>query len=177
MIGKPSLLLMMTGTAALSIVAHAAAAMSAPQEQPPATRMGESIKQSMQERDQAAVRRQRALDLREQTARATEERLKEDLSARQQAGGRPAAKQAAVADRYESLARIYQSMKPAKAARVFEKLDLDVQMRVAQNMRDRSTALILASMTPDGAARLSMALARQDGSYSTASARPARSGS
>lgn len=163
MFGRPSLLLLMSGTAALSIVAHATAALSAPQPPPPATRMGESIKQSVHERDQAAVRRQRALDLREQAARATEERLKSDLMARQ-ATRRAGAPQAEADDQYESLARIYQSMKPAKAAKVFEKLDLDVQMRVAQNMRDRATALILASMTADAAARLSMALARQDAS-------------
>lgn len=177
MFGRPSLLLLMAGTAALSIVAHAGAAMSAPQAEPPATRMGESIKQSVNERDKAAVRRQRALDLREQAARATEERLKADLAARQEASGRPGAKPVEADDQYESLARIYQSMKPAKAAKVFEKLDLDVQMRVAQNMRDRSTALILASMTPDGAAKLSMALARQDASMPRASMSPTRSGS
>jgi flagellar motility protein MotE (MotC chaperone) len=52
-------------------------------------------------------------------------------------------------------------MKPAKAAVVFEKLAMDVQMKVAQRMRERSTAMILASMTPKGAAALSMALARR----------------
>ena len=41
------------------------------------------------------------------------------------------------------------------------RLDMDVQMEVAQRMRDRSTALILAAMTPQGAAALSMALARK----------------
>ncbi|MDB5670946.1 MAG: signal peptide protein, partial [Alphaproteobacteria bacterium] len=57
--------------------------------------------------------------------------------------------------------RIYQSMKPAKAAIVFEQLAMDVQMQVAKRMRDRSTAMIMAAMTPNGAASLSMALARK----------------
>lgn len=176
MIGKPSLLMMTAGTAALSIVAHAAAAVSAPAAaEPSATRMGLSIKQSMNERDKAAAERQRALDLREQAALATEERLKADLAAReeeQRQGARAGAKSSELQgeDQYDSLARIYQSMKPAKAAKVFEKLEIDVQMRVVQRMRDRSTAQILASMSPEAAARLSMALARHGAAASAAAA-------
>ena len=157
MIGKPSLLLALAATAALSVVAHAAAIADAP----PPTRMGVSIKQSLQERDKEAARRNRALDLREQAARAAEERLKSGLQAPAQAGMRAGAKPEPQDDQFESLARIYQAMKPAKAAKVFEQLDLEVQMRVAQRMRDRSTAMILGAMTPEGAAKLSMALARR----------------
>jgi flagellar motility protein MotE (MotC chaperone) len=51
-------------------------------------------------------------------------------------------------------------MKPAKAAVVFEQLTMDVQMKVAKKMRERSAAMIMAAMTPNGAAALSMALAR-----------------
>jgi flagellar motility protein MotE (MotC chaperone) len=51
-------------------------------------------------------------------------------------------------------------MKPAKAAIVFEQLDLDVQLKVARKMRERSTGMMLAAMTPKGAARLTMAMAR-----------------
>ena len=157
MIGKPSLLLVFGGTAALSVVAHAAAVAEGPQP----TRMGMSIKQSVEERDKAAARGNRALDLREQTARAAEERLKAGLQAGQEPASRPGSKPEPLDDQFESLARIYQAMKPAKAAKVFEQLDLEVQMRVAQRMRDRSTAMILGAMTPEGAAKLSMALARR----------------
>jgi hypothetical protein len=83
-IGKPSLFLALAGTAALSVVAHAAAVAEAPQP----TRMGVSIQQSVAERDKDAARRNRALDLREQTARAAEERLKSELQARPQADAR-----------------------------------------------------------------------------------------
>jgi len=159
MAAKPSLLLALAGTAALSVVAHAAAVAEG---QPQPTRMGVAIQQSMAERDKAAARRNRALDLREQAARAAEQRLKADMQAREQAAPRvrPGAADAEPEEnQYDSLARIYQAMKPAKAARVFEQLDLGVQTKVAQKMRDRSTAMILAAMTPEGAARLSMALA------------------
>lgn len=158
MFGQPSLLLALAGTAALSMVAHAAAVAEAPA---PPTRMGVSIKQSVEERDRAAARRNRALDLREQAARAAEARLKADM----EASGPPAARTSAKADpqedQFDALARIYQAMKPVKAAKVFEQLELEVQMKVAQKMRDRSTAMILAAMSPEAAARLSMALARR----------------
>lgn len=165
MIRKPSLLVMMAMAATLSTVAQAMSAATAPPEAP-ATRLGTAIKQDMATRDQATARRNRALALREQVAKAAEERIKADLRARQEqadlaaSAAGPDGKSAAEAQ-YDNLARIYQAMKPAKAALVFEQLDMDVQMKVAQRMRDRSTAMILAAMSPAGAADLSMSLARK----------------
>ena len=50
-------------------------------------------------------------------------------------------------------------MKPAKAAVIFERLDMEVQTEVAKRMRERSTALIVSNMSPNAAVQLSMALA------------------
>ena len=50
-------------------------------------------------------------------------------------------------------------MKPAKAAPVFEQLDLEVQYLVAKKMRERSAALLMGAMSAEGAARLSMRMA------------------
>ena len=159
MIGRPSLLLLTAGASALAAVANGVQAAAPPA---PATRMGVSVGADLGARDQAAVRRSRAVDLREQAAKATEARVKADLEARDKAAAPAAGKQAAEApDQFDDLARIYQSMKPARAAVVFEQLDMDVQMKVAQKMRERSTAMIMAAMTPKGAAALSMALARK----------------
>lgn len=162
MSGKPSLLALTAVAAMLSTVAHAVTA-AAPDG--PTTRLGAAIQQDMATRDQASARRARALALREQIAKASEERIKADLRARQEQadlaanaggpGGRPAEAQ------YDDLAKIYQAMKPAKAAAVFEQLDMDVQMKVAQRMRQRSTAMILAAMSPGAATDLSMSLARK----------------
>ena len=178
MIGRPSLLMLTAAAASVAAVANGVSAASPDGAAGDAarTRLGVAIGQDMNARDQAAARRNRALDLREQAARAAEQRLKADLDARQQAaaaasqaqtgggsgggssGGGKAQEQT---DQFNDLARIYQAMKPAQAAVVFEQLDIDVQMKVAQKMRERSTALILGAMTPRGAARLSMALARR----------------
>ncbi|HEY0043624.1 MAG TPA: hypothetical protein VGB62_03650 [Allosphingosinicella sp.] len=148
------LLPLVAGMAAVTMVAHGVA-LSAPAQE---TRMGAAIKQSVRERDAAAAGRNRALDLREQAARAAEARLQAEMQARQ--GPNAAAKPAEEGESpYDGLARIYQSMKPAKAAKVFEQLELEVQVQVAQRMRDRATAAILAAMQPQFAARLSMAMA------------------
>ncbi|MEG3144375.1 hypothetical protein U1839_06875 [Sphingomonas sp. RT2P30] len=162
MIRRPSLLMLTAAAATISTLAHAVSATS-PSPEAPATRLGTAIKQDLAAHDESAARRNRALELREQVARAAEERIKADLRARQQQAdaatdsGTNAAKEA----QYDNLARIYQAMKPTKAALVFEQLDMDVQMKVAQRMRERSTAMILAAMTPGGAADLSMSLARK----------------
>ncbi|RJF86186.1 magnesium transporter [Sphingomonas cavernae] len=161
-LGRPSLLMLTAGVAGLSAIANAVA-VAAPAEQVPATRLGTSIQQSVRERDQALVQQKRALELREQAARASEERLKADMQARQSEPPRPAGSAGADAapqfEPYDELARIYQTMKPAKAALIFERLDLDVQTEVARRMRERSTALIMSNMSAGAAVQLSMALA------------------
>jgi flagellar motility protein MotE (MotC chaperone) len=164
--GRPSLLVMTAVAAGLSIFANGVtAALPALADQPQPTRLGSAIEGDLGARDAATKKRNRALDMREQAARAAEARLKADMAARQEAAAvaKPVAGAAEPSDpQYDNLARIYQAMKPARAAAVFEQLEMDVQMQVAQKMRDRSTALILASMTPQGAANLSMALARRN---------------
>ncbi|MBC7583230.1 MAG: hypothetical protein H7316_05720 [Tardiphaga sp.] len=158
---RPPRLLAVTATAAaLAIVANGVGAVT-PAIVPPATRLGVAIQQDVATQAATAAQRSRTLDLREQAARATELRLKADLAAREAAASKPdaATDAAAAGAQYNSLARVYQAMKPARAAPVFEQLGMDVQIQVARRMRDRAIAMILASMTPKGAADLSMALA------------------
>lgn len=164
---RPSLLLMTAVASALAVVANASTiASTATQSNAPRTRLGNSIEQDLAQRDAEAARRKRGLDLREQATRAAQARLEADLAARQKetevaaapgTSGPPEPPEA----QFDELARIYQAMKPKAAAVVFEQLDMEVQMKVAQRMRERSTAMIMAAMTPKGAAALSMALARK----------------
>jgi flagellar motility protein MotE (MotC chaperone) len=168
MIAKPSLLLLTAlATSAAAVAAGVEVADPGPADK---TRLGVEIAGDMSARDMAAAQRKRALDLREQAARAAEKRMKAELQtatapAASPAGGIPGAPGTPAPDEsYDTLARIYQAMKPAAAAVVFEQLDMDVQMKVAAHMRDRATGMILAAMTPKGAAALTMALARQKAS-------------
>lgn len=50
-----------------------------------------------------------------------------------------------------SLVRIYESMKPKQAARIFEELDIDILIDVAERMNERKFAPILAQMNPERA--------------------------
>lgn len=50
-----------------------------------------------------------------------------------------------------SLVRIYESMKPKQAARIFEELDIDILIDVAERMNERKFAPILAQMNPEKA--------------------------
>lgn len=157
-----SLLFLTAAAASAATVGNTVGLAAASGEQgAPRSRLGVAIADDMQQRDKAAGRRGRALDLREQAVRAAEVRLGKEAAAPPVAGPASAGGGAPAPDQFDDLARIYQAMKPAAAALVLEQLELEVQMHVAQKMRERSTALILAAMTPKGAAVLTMALARR----------------
>ncbi|WP_422058411.1 MotE family protein [Sphingomonas sp.] len=139
----------------------------------PKTRLGSQIEGEIDAAQRKEAERRRALDLREQALKAARLRLQRQqkdaetkAAAEGKAGadasapGAPDAAPAAEEKRYSDLARIFQSMKPAKAAPVFEKLSPEVQFQVAQRMRDRNAALMMQAMSPDAAATLGMALAR-----------------
>jgi flagellar motility protein MotE (MotC chaperone) len=97
------------------------------------------------DRLESATRRQRRVD---------------DLPVRRIAPGASVRQIAAApADGLTQLVRMYQSMRPKDAARIFEQLELGVQVEVASRMRERAMASILAEMNPKAAGRLTMALA------------------
>jgi flagellar motility protein MotE (MotC chaperone) len=158
---RPSLLLMTATMAGAAAVANVVAAASpAPQGK---TRLGVAIERSMRDRDQALDKRNRALDLREQAARAAEQRLHNDVKAEAEEAAAASPGSAGVKTQQDAvfgnLARIYQTMRPNKAAPIFENLALDVQVQVAKRMRERQIALIMSQMSPEAAVDLSMALA------------------
>jgi flagellar motility protein MotE (MotC chaperone) len=125
------------------------------------------LQDSLGKRDRDAAAERRKLEMREQAVRAGETRLAGQLQGQQQAQangcraagrpGQPGQDQPEVP--YDTLAQIYQRMKPQRAAPIFEKLDLEVQTQVARRMRDSVTAQIMSYMTPSSAVELSMALA------------------
>lgn len=58
----------------------------------------------------------------------------------------------------ESLVKIYETMKPKEAARIFEELELPVLLDVIQKMKETKTAPILAAMDPVKAKQVTSAL-------------------
>lgn len=59
-----------------------------------------------------------------------------------------------------SLVKIYESMKPKDAAIIFEDLDLDILLDVAERMKERKLAPIMAKMAPAKAREMTVELAR-----------------
>lgn len=131
----------------------------------PTSRLGASIRDNLADRDRAAAEQKRRAQLQQQAIQAAETRLREQLAAaKPQAGapgvGAPGAAAGEQADEaINNLARIYQAMKPAKAAVVMEKLTIDMQVKISRQIRERSMGLIMGAMSSDGAAKLSAALA------------------
>lgn len=63
----------------------------------------------------------------------------------------------------ESLVKIYETMKPKEAARIFEELDMPVLLGVVEKMKETKTAPILAAMDPLKAKELTSALIERRG--------------
>jgi len=64
-------------------------------------------------------------------------------------------------DRLKSLVKIYETMKPVDAARIFSQLDMPVLLGVLENMKERNAAPILAAMDPGKAKAVTLALAER----------------
>ena len=84
-----------------------------------------------------------------------------DLKALEEKAGGPAATKPAVeeAKAIKNLVIMYEAMKPKDAARVFDRLGLDVLVPVVQQMNPRKMSEVLAAMAPDRAEKLTVALA------------------
>jgi flagellar motility protein MotE (MotC chaperone) len=63
--------------------------------------------------------------------------------------------------RIVSLVKIYEGMKPADAARIFDTLDIDVLMQVMSKMSERKLSPVMAAMNPERAKTMTIMLAEQ----------------
>ena len=114
--------------------------------------------QALAERRRELDLRARQLEQREILLRAVEQRIEE------KAGGLRALlkqQEAQTDGQYDSLVKIYESMKPKDAARIFEEMDLAVLMPVVERMKERKTAPILAKMNPVKATAIITQLAQR----------------
>lgn len=124
--------------------------------------------------------RVRELDSREALLAATEARIDKKLAEIKEAEARIAAAnatQSAEEDAQMSrLVKVYESMKPADAANIFNSLDFPVLIEVASRMKELKIAPVLAAMDPQAAKALTVALARRRGAEPVAPV-PAPAGS
>ena len=114
--------------------------------------------QALAERRKELDLRARQLDQHEVLLRAVERRLEERVS---ELRGLLRQHDEQTEDQYKSLVKIYESMKPKDAARIFEEMDLAVLMPVVERMKERKTAPILAKMNPVMARAITTQLAQR----------------
>ncbi|NGM36154.1 hypothetical protein G4G93_19865 [Methylobacterium sp. DB0501] len=124
-----------------------------------------AILEKLGARRDALQQRSRDLETREQLIENAERKLEtriNDLKILEQKGDDAAAKRAeAEAAGLKSLVTMYETMKPKEAARVFDRLKLDVLVPVVVAMNPRKMAEVLAVMQPEAAERLTVALAQR----------------
>jgi flagellar motility protein MotE (MotC chaperone) len=108
----------------------------------------------------SSTERERQIQLREGLLAASESRLNAKLAELKALEEKSKSSTAQVPEKLNSpilaVVKIYEAMKPKDAARIFEKLDLNVQLSVASKMKERAVAALLAEMSPDAARRLTM---------------------
>ncbi len=123
------------------------------------------VLESLSSRRSALEARERSLDLREKLLLAAERRVDEKitkLKAIEQniqdlLRTRDEEEEAQLA----SLVKVYESMKPKEAAKIFERLDMDVLLDVASKMKEQKVAAILAKMNPESAQELTVMLIKR----------------
>jgi len=107
--------------------------------------------------------RGRELDTREALLQAAEKRMDEKIAELKQLEARVAALVQRREDEQErqlrSLVKVYEAMKPKDAARIFDDLQPDVLLGVAERMKEQRIAPILAEMEPGKAKDLTVRLA------------------
>jgi len=123
------------------------------------------LEQLSQRRDQLDART-KDLDTREALIRITETRVDQKIKEMDKLRGQLQAMVDRLGEaqnaQIENLVKIYETMKPEEAARIFETLDMPVLLGVIQKMKPARTAPIMAKMAPEKAKELTVALTKQD---------------
>jgi flagellar motility protein MotE (MotC chaperone) len=124
------------------------------------------VLRQLSDRREQLEKRGRDLDTRESLMKVTEQRvdqkIKEMQTLRLQLQSMVSQASEAQQVQLENLVKIYETMKPDEAARIFEKLDMPVLLGVIQKMKPKSTAPIMAKMPPEKAKEITDALTKTD---------------
>lgn len=111
------------------------------------------------------------MDMRLALVEAAEKRLDERKAALEALEARINAlveeKKAMEEGQFKALVGMYETMKPAEAAPIFDQLQLNVLVRLARSMNPRKMAPVLARMSPDRARELTIAMAAAETSNPT----------
>ncbi|MBC2860316.1 hypothetical protein [Stappia sp. 28M-7] len=120
------------------------------------------VLESLSERRRELDNREKQFELRQQLMKDTEERLKqkadEIAAIEERIRTLNQEQEKKREDELKDLVLMYESMKAKDAARIFDRLDLDILVRVAKQMKPRKMADIMGRMTPEASERLTVAL-------------------
>jgi flagellar motility protein MotE (MotC chaperone) len=165
--------------AAAAPPAPAAAAEAKAERPAPPPAVDPDTLQALAQRRAELDKRAEEIRDREATIAAAQKRLDEKLAEARALEGKitAAAKERDQEEgaRIKSLVKIYETMKPKDAARVFEQLEMPVLLKVVEGMKEAKTAPILAAMDPQKAKAVTVALVGKDDPKAPA-AKPARPG-
>ncbi|MXN63725.1 hypothetical protein GR183_02310 [Stappia sp. GBMRC 2046] len=121
------------------------------------------VLESLSERRRDLDSRERKFDLREQLLKATEDRIDEKIKSLEEAEtrikGLEDQKKKKQEEKLNDVVLMYESMRAKDAARIFSRLDMNILVRVASQMKPRKMADVMAEMEADAAERLTIALA------------------
>jgi flagellar motility protein MotE (MotC chaperone) len=124
-----------------------------------------AILERLQQRRQELEKRARELDIREgliaDAERRVESKLLQVKEGQQQLAAAVQKKDEAEAARFKGLVTMYENMKPRDAAKIFDRLEVNVLLQVASLMSPRAMSEILALMSPDRAQQLTVELANR----------------
>jgi flagellar motility protein MotE (MotC chaperone) len=134
-----------------------------------------AVLQGLSSRREELERRGADLDQREALLKAAEHRIEAKVEELKQLQGAMEALVRKYDDeedaRKKSLVKIFETMKPAEAARIFEQMDLPILLDIIERMKERNAAPVLAQMHPARAKQVTAEIARRR-QPTTASAAP-----
>jgi flagellar motility protein MotE (MotC chaperone) len=120
--------------------------------------------QKLAERRDAIERREREVALREGLLEAAEIRINNKIAElqafEQTISGLIETYDEQQDQKLQSLVKIYENMKPKDAARIFEDLNITTLLQVAERMKERKLAPIMAAMNPNRAREVTVELTR-----------------
>lgn len=124
-----------------------------------------TVLEDLRARRLALDERERSITEREAVVVAAERRLAERIAELERLQRRMEALDQAARQRedegWRGLVKIYETMRPRDAARIFNELEMPVLIEVVERMRERNAAPILAGMNPDKAKALTAELAQR----------------
>lgn len=125
----------------------------------------EVLKQ-LSNRRQELDKRAQALDAREDLLKVAEQRVDQKINdmetLRKQLQSMVNQVNETQAAQLDNLVKIYETMKPADAAKIFDTLDMPVLLSVIQRMKPARTAPVMAEMSANKAKEVTVALTKQD---------------